>query len=60
MPEVAIALKTPCQPWGLKPWSVKFPPWNAAKRNATMTSRMMNSFHHTSTLLMRANHRMPK
>ena len=55
-----MALKMPCQPRGLKPWSVKFEPWKAVKKNARTTSTMMNSFHHTSTLLMRANQRMPK
>ena len=36
-----MAVNTPCQPEGLKPWLVKFSPWNAANRNAPITSRMI-------------------
>ncbi len=54
-----MAVKTPCQPCGLKPAEVKFAPRNWVTRKATMTTEMMASFHHTRPLLIRANQRMP-
>ena len=49
----------PCMPLGAKPYLLKFCVWNVVKRNAKIVTRMMASFHHTTTLLMRANQRMP-
>ena len=60
MPEVAIAVNTPWKPVGLKPWLVKFSPWNEVSRNAPITTRMIAIFHQTSALLIRANQRTPK
>jgi len=60
MPPVAMALKIPWMPEGAKPWEWKLPPWNAVNRNATTTRLMMASFQATSTLLSRANQRIPK
>ena len=60
MPPVAMAVKMPCVPSVAKPWPLKFALWNAVTRNAMITRMMTPSFHHTATLLMRANQRMPK
>ena len=60
MPLVAMAVKMPCTPVGANPWELKFWPWKAATKNETITRRMMNSFHPTSALLIRANQRTPK
>ncbi len=59
MPEVAMAVKTPCQPCGLKPWEVKLPAWKEVKKKAMMTMVMIASFHHTRMVLIRANQRTP-
>ena len=60
MPDVATAVSTPWPPDGAKPWLVKFSPWNALSKNAAITSRITAIFHHTRTLLTRANHLTPK
>ncbi len=49
----------PCRPLGANPYLLKFWVWKVVKRNAKIVIKMMASFHHTTTLLIRANHRMP-
>src|SRR3954447_25306693 len=59
MPDVAMAVATPRQPNGMNSCEVKFEPWNWVSTNTTTTSTMMASFHHTSTVLTRANQATP-
>ena len=66
IPAVAMQVKMADAPEGAKPNVVKlsmFPIWvvpKAITRKVAMTNRMMNSFHHTRTLLIWANRSTPK